>query len=315
MTRIITGEAWEKKPVVGNEFGKPPYQLAISLGTRFLTSHDNDRFFKAGASARINLEYGDRYASSLRPYDYFSLLLDLNAMKTQPLLSRVEIMGSLLSKEVIDTEKSNLTLGMYQHFDFFDSDTIRTNYTPGVLEPCVVPYKLAIPASAGVGIMFGYKLPRFTFHVTGHANGILMGGVLSDFYRLYHRNYNWGTGFSAKLKLKGSMCDDKLSFSLNNRFYRLYSQNDWYSDKGYSPNPGEPPVDVEGDSSRGTVYHLEGQVNYKVWKSLSITTQCDWFNRSTLYHRMVAIDPSFSINGFFIDSNQLSFQLMLTYTL
>ncbi|WP_418306879.1 DUF3943 domain-containing protein [Phocaeicola coprophilus] len=315
LTRIITGEAWEKKPVVGNEFGKPPYQLAISLGTRFLTSHDNDRFFKAGASARINLEYGDRYASSLRPYDYFSLLLDLNAMKTQPLLSRVEIMGSLLSKEVIDTEKSNLTLGMYQHFDFFDSDTIRTNYTPGVLEPCVVPYKLAIPASAGVGIMFGYKLPRFTFHVIGHANGILMGGVLSDFYRLYHRNYNWGTGFSAKLKLKGSMCDDKLSFSLNNRFYRLYSQNDWYSDKGYSPNPGEPPVDVEGDSSRGTVYHLEGQVNYKVWKSLSITTQCDWFNRSTLYHRMVAIDPSFSINGFFIDSNQLSFQLMLTYTL
>lgn len=118
LTRIITGEAWEKKPVVGNEFGKPPYQLAISLGTRFLTSHDNDRFFKAGASARINLEYGDRYASSLRPYDYFSLLLDLNAMKTQPLLSRVEIMGSLLSKEVIDTEKSNLTLGMYQHFDF-----------------------------------------------------------------------------------------------------------------------------------------------------------------------------------------------------
>ena len=313
LTRIITGEAWKKKPAAGNEFGKPPYQLSVSLGTRLLTSHDNDHFFKVGASARIDLEYGDPYTSSSKPYDYFSLLMELNVMKTQPLLSRVEITGSLYTKDIIDTEKSNLTLGLYQHFDFFDSDSIRTDYTPGVLEPCVVPYKLAIPASAGLGIMFGYKLPRFTFHVTGHANGILLGGVLSDFYRYYHRNYNWGMGFSAKLKLKGSLYDDKLSFSLNNQLYRLHSQNDWSSDKGYIPNPDEPPVDMEGDNSRGTFYHLEGQVNYKVWKNLSITAGCDWFNRSTLYNSTVAIDPSFSMFGYFIDSNQLSFQLMLTY--
>ena len=120
-------------------------------------------------------------------------------------------------------------------------------------------------------------------------------------------------GFSAKLKLKGSLYDDKLSFSLNNQLYRLHSQNDWSSDKGYIPNPDEPPVDMEGDNSRGTFYHLEGQVNYKVWKNLSITAGCDWFNRSTLYNSTVAIDPSFSMFGYFIDSNQLSFQLMLTY--
>ena len=84
LTRILTGEAWERKPVAGNEFGSPPYQLDVSLGTRLLTSHDNDRLLKAGASARIDLEYGDRYASSRKPYDYFSLLTELNVMKTQP---------------------------------------------------------------------------------------------------------------------------------------------------------------------------------------------------------------------------------------
>ena len=87
LTRILTGEAWEKKPSAGREFGNPPtagrefgnpsYQLDVSLGMRLLTSHDNERLLKAGASARINLEYGDRYAPSKRPYDYFSLLLGM----------------------------------------------------------------------------------------------------------------------------------------------------------------------------------------------------------------------------------------------
>ncbi len=315
LTRILTGEAWKRKSIAGKEFGNPPYKLDVSLGTRLLTSHDNDRLLKAGASARIDLEYGDRYSSSRKPYDYFSLLTELNVMKTQPVFSRVEIIGSLFTKEVIDTKRCNLTLGLYQHFDFFDSDTIRTDYTPGILEPCVVPYKLGTPASAGGGIMFGCQLPRFTLYAAGHVNGILLGGVLSDFYRFYHRNYNWGSGFSAKLNLKGSVCDDKISFSLNNQFYRLHSRNDWYSDKGYSPNPAEPPVDVEGDSSRGTFYHLEGQIDYKVWNNLSLTARCDWFRRSTLYNRSMGISSSLSAYGFFIDSKQLTFQLMLTYSL
>lgn len=75
LTRILTGEAWKKKPSAGREFENPSYQLDVSLGTRLLTSHDNERLIKAGASARINLEYGDRYASSKKPYDYFSLLM------------------------------------------------------------------------------------------------------------------------------------------------------------------------------------------------------------------------------------------------
>ena len=312
LTRVLTGEAWEKKPADGRQFGNPSYRLDVSLGTRLLTSHDNDRFVKAGASARISLEYGDPYASSRTPYDYFSLLMELNVMKTQPVLSRVEIIGSLFAGKVMDTGKCSLTLGLYQHFDFFDSDTIRTDYMPAVLEPCVVPYKFGTPASVGGGILFSCRAPRFALHVAGHANGILMGGILSDFYRSYHRNYNWGSGFSAKLGLEGAVSGDKLSFSLNNQFYRLYSRNDWYSDKGYSPNPDVPPVDVEGDRSRGTFYHLEGQVRSRIWKNLSLSARCDWFRRSTLYHRNIEMSSSFSAYGFFIDSRQLSFQLMLT---
>lgn len=313
LTRIITGEAWEKKPTTGREFGRPPYRLDVSLGMRILTSQNNDHFIKAGASARLDLEYGDRYASSKTPYDYFSLLMELNVMKTQPVLSRVEIIGSLLTKKVIDSKKCNLTLGLYQHFDFFDSDTIRVDYTPGPFEPCVVPYKLGTPASAGGGILFSYQAPRFTLHTTLHANGILLGGILSDYYRFYHRNYNWGSGFSIKSNLKGSLSGDKLSFSLNNQYYRMKSRNDWYF-KSYSSDSTEPPVGVQGDDSRGSFYHLEGQVNYKVCRKLYLTARCDWFRRSSLYNREEGTS-SFYVFGVIKNSKQLSFQLMLTYRL
>lgn len=63
-------------------------------------------------------------------------------MKTQPLLSRVEIIGQLISKELVNTKKCNLSIGLFQHFDFFDSDTI-SQYNANDIAPCVVPYKLS----------------------------------------------------------------------------------------------------------------------------------------------------------------------------
>ena len=74
---------------------------------------------KVGAVADIDIEYGDRYAENAKaPYDWFTFFLELQAVKTQPLLSRVEIVGRLLSKEVLDKKNLNMSVGMYQHFDF-----------------------------------------------------------------------------------------------------------------------------------------------------------------------------------------------------
>lgn len=43
----------------------------------------------------------------------FSCLAEFNVMKSQPLLSRVEIIGKLLSKELISTSKCDLSVGLY----------------------------------------------------------------------------------------------------------------------------------------------------------------------------------------------------------
>lgn len=313
ITRIITGEAWKKSHVSGKEFSNVPFNLNLSLGARILFYHDDAGITKAGASARINMEYGDPFdGDSKIPYEYFSCLAEFNVMKSQPLLSRVEIIGRLLSKELISTSNCDLSVGLYQHFDFFDSDTI-SQHVPTVLEPCVVPYKLGTPASVGVGSMFSYHNDDAKLNISAHLNGILLGGILSDYYRYYHRNYNWASGFSMKLGVDGYFLHDKLSFTLKNQFYRLYTRDTWGLNEHWSEIPGGKPVNVQGDDSVGSFYHFEGQVNYKVFKQLALSARFDMYSRSTRYRSGLQYENWYA-SDWFVSSKQISAQLMLTYS-
>ncbi len=318
-TRIITGQAWKRQAVTGRDFGNPDYNLNFSVGTRVLTFHDDNTLAKVGATAHVDFEYGDCFESSNRPYDYFTFQMDLNLMKTQPLLNRIEIIGKLLSKEVLNTPKTNLSLGLYQHFDFFDSDTISTTYVSGDFKPCSVPYKLGTPASVGGGAMFRYNptdhgsLTAFT-----HVNGVILGGILSDYYRFYNRNYNWASGFSVKFGVNYSMQDDRFLFSLKNQFYKLYTWKGWDSSVDWSLTPAGKPVDVQGDYSTGNFNHLEGQMNYRLWEKLYLGFGFDWYYRNTRYDSYKYYDYEgiyFGSSCQYISSQQLSFQLKLTYKL
>lgn len=318
-TRIITGQAWKRQAVTGRDFGNPDYNLNFSVGTRVLTFHDDNTLAKVGATAHVDFEYGDCFESSNRPYDYFTFQMDLNLMKTQPLLNRIEIIGKLLSKEVLNTPKTNLSLGLYQHFDFFDSDTISTTYVSGDFKPCSVPYKLGTPASVGGGAMFRYNptdhgsLTAFT-----HVNGVILGGILSDYYRFYNRNYNWASGFSVKFGVNYSMQDDRFLFSFKNQFYKLYTWKGWDSSVDWSLTPAGKPVDVQGDYSTGNFNHLEGQMNYRLWEKLYLGLGFDWYYRNTRYDSYKYYDYEgiyFGSSCQYISSQQLSFQLKLTYKL
>ena len=316
--RLITGQSWKRGATTGRQFGTPPVHLDFSLGLRALMYHDDRSRGRSGGMARLSLEYGDRYATRCKePYQYFSLLMELNMIKTQPLLSRVEIVGRLLSKEVLHARRCRLSVGLYQHFDFFDSDTIST-YSPKEWEPCVVPYKFGTPASVGGGAMFRYADGCRTFDASVHANGVLLGGLLSDYYRYYHRNYNWGSGFAVKAELTGSVCNDRLTFALHNQYYRLFTRSNWDSVVNGAPSPSEEPKDVLGDASFASFNHLEGCVSYRLFKSLSLTWGLDWYYRRTCYdtYRWINMGGwSYGTSVLFVSSHQVSTQLMLTYRL
>lgn len=316
INRIITGAAWKKRATSGKRFGVPPVSVELSLGCRYLSLIDNDTGSKAGASAEINIEYGYRYSESTNiPYDYFSFLMELQYIKTQPLLSRIEAMGRLLSKEIHDTKKANLNIGLYQHFDYFDSDTIRPE-RKAVYFPCSVPYKLGTPASVGGGLMYRYN-PTKIMSLDGyvHLNAVALAGILTDFYRDYHRNYNWGSGFSIKASLNMALWGDKLHLRLANQHYRLYTWKGYNTQFNWSLTPEGSPVDVQGDASHSYFNHFETTVNYKLINRLYLTGGFDFYARKTMYDKMrVKVDNTYVTNPI-INSRQFGFHIMCTYKL
>ncbi len=318
ITRIVTGQAWKKRATSGRRFGLPPISIEASLGARYLTMIDNEGW-KIGPTAKINIEYGDRFEQSTKtPYDYFSFNMELQALSTQPLIGRIEIMGRILSKELIDKEKLNLNVGLYQHFDFFDSDTIRSEYKEDYYVeyfPETIPYKLGIPACVGGGAM-ARVIPNKHMSLDGymHLNLVPLAGVLTDFYREYHRNYSWGMGYSVKAGINWALANDRFSVKLANQLYKIITKNNFDSSFIWYSAPGLE-IDIEGgDRGNTTFNHFEASVNYKLHNNFYITGGLDYYVRTTWYDDM-HIEYNRKSSEWYpcVQSKQLGSHLMLTY--
>lgn len=317
--RIVTGQAWKKRSTTGRRFGLPPISFELSLGPRILTMIDNDGF-RGGVAAEINIEYGDRYeATTKTPYDYFSFLVESQVMKTQPLLSRIEVMGRLLSKELIDEQTINLNAGLYQHFDYFDSDTIRMEEIDELI-PEIVPYKFGTPASVGVGTMVRF-IPNKTMSFDGfaHLNLVALAGISTDFYRNDERAYSWGSGYSVKAALNWALSNDKVSVKIANQFYNLFTRNNFDSSYTWMTRPNGALIEIEGgDDGVTTFNHFETNVYYKLYRNLYLNACLDLYVRNTRYKDMSLniLDSKIGracIRDFKLTSKQLGAHLMLTY--
>ncbi len=319
INRIVTGQAWKRRSTTGRRFGLPPISIELSVGPRMLDMIDN-KGCQVGAAAEINMEYGDRFEHTTKtPYDYFSFLLEAQMMKTQPSLSRIEIMGRLLSKEIIDEEHLNLNAGLYQHFDFFDSDTIRAE-EKNELIPETVPYKLGTPASVGGGAMIRY-IPGSKMSMDGfaHFNLVALAGVSTDFYRDYHRNYSWGMGYSVKAGFNWALSNDKVSVKLANQFYHIFTRNNFDSKYTWMTRPNGATIEIDGgDNGVTTFNHFEASVNYLLMKHVYLSAGFDLYTRHTYYRDMYlyifqAPEGLSEIADLKWDSRQIGAHIMLTY--
>ena len=162
--------------------------------------------------------------------------------------------------------------------------------------------------------MFRYE-PSATTTLDGylHLNGILLGSILTDFYREYHRNYNWGMGFSIKAGVDMKLFGDKLFIRLANQHYEIYTSNNYSQDYDWSLTPEGRPVDIQGDASHASFNHFEASVNYRLWKRLYLTGGIDYYRRKTTYNDMTIKYENSIINTPIIESKQLGFHLMLSY--
>lgn len=285
LTRLINGDAWKVRSTRGRMFGRPMINLDISVGTRSLELRDEIFDKGTGLSTSIALEYGDRYGvDNEKPYDYFSVIGDLNIQEKQPLLGSLNIIGRLWAGELVDNEKDFFSLGFYQHFDYYDSDTISSVSNE-------IPFKFGSPASFGIGLIHQSKrFKDWDFNSQFYANAILIGASLSDHYKVDNRNYNIGSGFGFKSVVNISY-KDKIGASFYHEGFRLFT---W---KGYSKGLDLKTVDErelnsQGDKSNASFNTFSLKVEVKLKNNLYLTSIGEAYIRDTNYRDFEDVSSS-----------------------
>jgi len=276
LSRIITGDAWRRRSTSGRQFGIPDISLEVSAGVRALELRDEILDKGIGATTQVNVEYGDRYdGDNKKPFDYFTFRINLNIHASQPFLGQVNVMGRLWATELIDNSKDYLNLGIYQHFDYYDSDTISSVSSQ-------TPYKLGVPASVGIGYI--HKSKRFKhwdFNSYAHLNVIILGASLSDHYLVDQRNYNLGSGFGSKIGASLSY-KDKIGASWWHEAYKIYTWKGY--PEGYDISTAlDNEIDAQGDKSNVIFYLTTLRVDIQLRKTLYLTGMGSLYHRNTHY--------------------------------
>ncbi|MDR3339032.1 MAG: DUF3943 domain-containing protein [Candidatus Symbiothrix sp.] len=276
LTRLLNGDAWRVRATSGRQFGTPDISVEVSAGVRALELKGEIFDEGVGTATYIGIEYGDRFADeNEKPYDYFTLRSNVNIQNSQPGLGQLNILGRLYVRELADTKNHFLSLGFYQHFDYYDSDTISDISTE-------IPYKFCTPASIGIGFIYRLKSAKNVhFDAFIHANTILLGGALSDYYEIDDRNYNLASGFSAKAGFNTNY-KDKISLSGNYEIYRMYT---W---KGYPQDIDWNNIDIrefnyQGDLSNAILYTSSLKMDIRLTKILFLTGMICNYTRYTNY--------------------------------
>ncbi|MFQ6928628.1 MAG: hypothetical protein ACLRS8_12690 [Parabacteroides merdae] len=169
----------------------------------------------------------------------------------------------------------SLSAGLFQHFDFYNSE-LRDGS-----DLTVPPYRIAAPAAAGGGLIY-YKQAtsgdKTDIYAELYANGVALGASLSDYMLLGERDYNLGSGYSTKAGA-GIIYNRRLAFLLNMENYHIFT---W---KGYDPeidwsqaDPGTLNIQGDAGNARLTIFSIEtglfinGQVEHHPDKPLFLTT-------------------------------------------
>lgn len=275
--RIVTGQAWRRRATTGRLFGTPPFAMRLSVGPKLLQFQGHARNLQYGVAAQLDLEYGNRFESqSSKPYDYFTARAEVQGMRSQPVLSQFCIRGRLMSKCFVDKQGEHLSVGLYQHFDFYDSDTIKALKH--------VPYKLGIPACVGGGVLYRNIAPaeRYMIDFSLHANAVGLAGILSDHYFTDERNYNWASGFSLKAGLNWVFNKKRCALSLSHEYYRLFTWSGYRAGTDLS-TVNFRTLNVQGDKSVSSLNRTQARFDFKIYKQLYGTMLFTNWVRSTHY--------------------------------
>jgi len=140
---------------------------------------------KVSPAWELLLIYGEafRKGEQRKPFDWF--VLQWSARRTDQLYFSIYAYSLLLGKEFEPKENQSHMVGLFQHYDYIYNESIRlggSSFCPGFISQ----FHLS-------------KTARFS--ILGHVGWMIMGASNNEYVVDDKRDYNYGTGITAKLDL------------------------------------------------------------------------------------------------------------------
>lgn len=287
INRLVTGEAWKHSTSKGRTFTSVPINFIINVGPRFLAEQENSKHATVSMNISLRLDYGNPFDDEFySPYEWFQLRAGFDFFSSQPLISQVNAIGALWGKTVWNKGPRTLTAGVFQHFDYYNSQ-LKSGGTK------VSPYRISEAAALGGGLLYNKKSTpddKVDIYAEFYMNGIALGASASDHFKVNNRDYNMGSGYSVK-SFVGLTYNKHWNFMLNLENYHIFT---W---KGYDPNMDWSTVDpkmlnVQGDAGNARLTVFTTKFVYFSDKRWNISLSNRYFTRRTKYEYYDTVDRS-----------------------
>lgn len=195
ITRLMDGKTFRVRKDSDSLYGKSVRQrakmdMSLLLSGRYLGVWKETESRRLGSTLNLDILYGLPVSgANSKPYDFFRASIGVDFSGKESLVSNLNIIGQLKNWMLKETETNCLSLGIYQNFDYYCTDSIHAK----------TPYKISEAASIGIGLAWYRQLGRTRNFQELYVNGVILGGALSD-YRANRcrRDYSIGSGCSLK---------------------------------------------------------------------------------------------------------------------
>ncbi|MDO5759937.1 MAG: DUF3943 domain-containing protein [Bacteroidota bacterium] len=279
LNRILRGEAWQHKTSLYkyHDFEFIPVDFSLSGGWRYLADKGSLVRGESNPFVIARVDYGDVYNTAInKPYDYFSAQINLSLSANQPLISEVHFVGRLYGLDINTNTSVKSQVGFFQHFNYYDSEPVIDGLTQ-------VPYRISEAASLGVGLIYSIKdlgnLSMLSQQI--YANGVLLGGSISDYFNNIDRDYNLASGFAVHLRTNVEFSRYG-RFLLNADYYKLWT---WKGIETIKHPENKDPLylNVQGNKSNASLMVVSPSIEMTLQEHLDFILSTSYYFRLTEY--------------------------------
>lgn len=193
--RLITGKMWKHSPYpIAQAVNYFPISFGAKISGRHVTALNRSSKHRFNPQIEGWFHYGAPFRrENSKPLDYFKIDLALDASSKTSLLSKLNAIGMLYSKEItVKQQETQLLWGFFQHYVYTDNDPINND--------SIATIRYAEPASIGAGIIRHQNFHSGNkWETEAYLNAVILAAANATYFNLKGRQYNFGQGYSIKL--------------------------------------------------------------------------------------------------------------------